>query len=80
MMYSVNVPGDRVPHSTGPAAGPPVKLLLIIPTNMDVALFGAQRFYTNGKDCWALDGRGRRGKRILKPDWYALPLDQLLEA
>jgi hypothetical protein len=57
-----------------------MKLLLIVPPASDVALFGAKRFYTNGIKCWDLNGRGGRGKPIPKPDWYALPLDALLEA
>jgi hypothetical protein len=74
-------PGDRAALSTGaPPAATMAKLLLIVPTGLDIALFGAQRFYTDGIKCWGLDGNGRRGKPIPKPNWYALPLDQLLEA
>jgi hypothetical protein len=55
------------------------KLLLIIPPNMDVLLFGAKRFYTDGKRCWEMGADGRRGAPIDKPDWHAMPLDQPLE-
>jgi hypothetical protein len=41
-----------------------MKLLLIVPPALDVALFGAKRFYTNGIKCWDLNGRGGRGKPI----------------
>ena len=77
----MSMPGEApATPSAGHVAGITMKLLLIVPPAMDVALFGAQRFYTNGIKCWDLDGRGRRGKQIPKPNWYAGPLDALLEA
>lgn len=45
------------------------KLLLIVPTNLDIALYGAERFYTDGTKCWALDGHGRPGQLIPWPAW-----------
>ena len=54
--------------------------MLIVPTSLDVALFGAQPFYTDGVHCYARGANGRRGKRIPKPSWYSAPLDALLDA
>jgi hypothetical protein len=50
-------------------------LLLIVPTTLDVSLFGAKSFFTDGKKCWEHLINGKKGKLIHKPDWYSLPLD-----
>lgn len=55
-------------------------LKLIVAPSMDVALFGAQPFYTDGVHCYARGANGRKGKRIPKPTWYSLPLDTPLDA
>lgn len=47
------------------------KLLLIVPTTVEINLHGAERFYTDGMTCWALDGRGRPGIEIPLPAWAA---------
>ena len=56
------------------------QLMLIVPTSLDIALFGAQQFYTDGINCYAQGTNGRKGKRIIKPSWYSLPLDTLLDS
>jgi hypothetical protein len=59
---------------------PMATFMLIVPTSMDIALFGAQQFYTDGVHCYASGANGRRGKRIPRPSWYSLPLDALIDS
>ena len=56
------------------------QLLLIVPPSVDVALFGAQPFFTDGINCYLFNGNGRRGRKISKPSWYSMPLDTLIDA
>jgi hypothetical protein len=48
------------------------QFLLIVPTTHDIALYGAERFYTDGAKCWALNGRGLRGEVIPWPTWHPM--------